>query len=135
VLNVIGALFLQVSGTGSSEPSAAVTIGLLLVSLLAIVCFWVIFSKAGEPGWYSIIPIWSTIVLLRIVGRPWWWIILLLIPFLNIIFYIIVDIDLGKAFGHGPLFSILLLILLPFVGWLILAFGDSPYQGKPAGSG
>ena len=35
-----------------------------------IVALWKIFTKAGEPGWKSIIPIYNIIMLLKIVGRP-----------------------------------------------------------------
>ena len=51
---------------------------------LSIVAFiaglWMVFTKAGEDGWKSIIPIWNVLILLKIVGREWWWIILMLIP-------------------------------------------------------
>ena len=49
-----------------------------------------IFTKAGEAGWKSIIPIWNILVLLKIVGREWWWIILMLIPIVGIVIWIIV---------------------------------------------
>src|SRR5436190_17593861 len=35
-----------------------------------------IFTKAGRPAWAAFVPIYSTIVLLEVVGRPVWWIIL-----------------------------------------------------------
>jgi hypothetical protein len=100
----------------------------LIVAVLAIVALWKIFTKAGEPGWYSIIPIWNTLVLLRIVGRPMWWIILLLIPFVNIVIIIIVMNDLSKSFGQGIGFTIGL-ILLSFIFMLVLAFGKYQYVG------
>jgi hypothetical protein len=90
-----------------------------------------IFSKAGRPGWAAIIPIYSTLVLLWICGRPWWWILLLLIPILNIIILFIVMNDLSNAFGHGLGFTLGLIFLAPiFV--LILAFGSSEYRGTSA---
>lgn len=37
------------------------------------VAYWKIFSKAGEKGWKSLIPIYDQYVLCRIVGvSPWW---------------------------------------------------------------
>lgn len=101
--------------------------------VLMIVALWKIFTKAGEAGWKSIIPIWNTIILLKIVGRPWWWLLLLLIPFVNFIVLIIVMLELGKAFGKSVVFSIFGLIIFSVVGELILAFGDAKYVGPAAG--
>jgi len=98
----------------------------LVFALLVIVALWKIFSKAGEEGWKSIIPIYNTIVLLKIVGRPWWWLLLMLIPFVNFIVLIIVMNDLSKAFGHGLGFALGLIFLSP-IFFLILGFGGSRY--------
>ena len=64
-----------------------------------------IFTKAGEAGWKSIIPIWNILILLKIVGREWWWIILFLIPIVGFIVWIIVALDLAKGFGRGTGFG------------------------------
>ena len=55
----------------------------VLIYVLVVAGWWMIFQKAGEAGWKSIIPIWNILVLLRIVGREWWWIILMLIPLVH----------------------------------------------------
>lgn len=102
--------------------------------ILMIAAWWKIFSKAGQPGWAAIIPIYNWIVWCKIVGRPWWWILLLLIPFVNLIILIILIIDLAKSFGKGVGFGIGLL-LLPFIFFLILGFGSAHYQGPSASSG
>jgi Family of unknown function (DUF5684) len=100
----------------------------LALAIVFIVATWMIFSKAGRPGWASIIPIYNTLTLLWIVGRPWWWILLLLVPILNVIIWIVVANDLSNAFGHGLGFTLGLIFLSPiFV--LILAFGSSEYRG------
>ena len=105
---------------------------LLLVDLalviLMIVSMWKIFEKAGKPGWASLIPIYNTIVLLDIVGKPWWWIFLLIIPIVNIIFAIIVIHGLSKSFGLNGWFT-LGLIFLSIIFYPILAFGDYKYVG------
>jgi Family of unknown function (DUF5684) len=106
----------------------------LILVVLLIVAYWKIFTKAGEAGWKSIIPIWNVIVLLKIVGRPWWWLLLLFIPFVNFIILIIVALDLGKSFGKSTVFSIFGLIIFSVVGYLILGFGDAKYVGPAAGS-
>jgi Family of unknown function (DUF5684) len=113
--------------------SSVIWIIYVLVWLIVILAFWRIFTKAGEAGWKSIIPIWNTLVLLRIVGRPWWWIILLFIPIVNIVVWIIVALNLSKSYGHGNGFGVGL-ILLPFIFGLILGYGSDTYRG-PAGAG
>jgi hypothetical protein len=57
----------------------------LAFMILMIAACWKIFTKAGQPGWAAIIPIYNWYVLCKIVGRPGWWVILLLIPFINFI--------------------------------------------------
>lgn len=87
-------------------------------------------ALAGQPGWSSIIPIYNLIVWLRIVGRPLWWIILFFVPFVNIVISIIITYQLAKVFGKGVGFTIGL-ILLPFIFYPILAFGQATYSPLP----
>ena len=101
----------------------------LIIFVLYIASMWVIFTKAGKPGWAAIIPIYNIIVLLEIVGKPLWWIILVII--LPFIFGIWMLNLLSKSFGKGVGFT-LGLIFLGFIFFPILAFGDAKYNG-PAG--
>jgi len=100
----------------------------LAVMVTVIAGFFKVFTKAGQPGWAAIVPIYNVIVLLQIVRRPLWWIVLMLIPLVNVVVVIIVLIDLARVFGKGVGFAIGLL-LLPFIFFLILGFGDARYQG------
>lgn len=102
--------------------------GQWIYSLVVIISYWKLFMKAGRPGWASIIPIYNGIVFIQIAGRPTWWILLFLIPFVNIIFAIIVLYDFLAKFGKGIgyLFGT---IFLGVIFWPILAFDDSTYQG------
>jgi len=100
------------------------------IFLLIIVSMWKIFTKAGKPGWAAIIPIYNLIVLLEIVGKPVWWIIFLIIPLVNFFVLIYLSHLLAKAFGKDIVMTILL-IILPFVGYPMLAFGDAKYVGPP----
>lgn len=104
----------------------------IAISILMIVSMWIVFKKAGRPGWAAIIPIYNTIVMLQIAKKPIWWIILYFIPFVNIIISIIVIYNIALAFDKGGGFA-LGLILLPFIFYPILAFGKSTYmQGAQA---
>jgi len=108
---------------------------LWFVYIAAIVAFiaglWMVFTKAGEDGWKSIIPIWNVLILLKIVGREWWWIILMLIPIVGFIVWIIVALDLAKSYGRGTGFGIGL-IIFPYIWTIILGFGSDTYKGPAA---
>ena len=104
----------------------------LAIVVLWVLGMWCVFAKAGESGWQALIPLWSTIVLLRIVGRPWWWLILYVIPIVGLVILIIVANDLAKSFGRGVGTTVGLILLQPiFVA--ILGFGSAEYHGPAAG--
>ena len=96
--------------------------------IVLITSFWKAFEKAGKPGWAAIVPIYNIIVMLEIAGKPTWWIILFLIPIVNIVAAIIVNIEIAKKFGQGTGFGIGM-IFLPFIFWPILGFGSSVFEG------
>jgi hypothetical protein len=41
------------------------------ISIFSVVCMWMVFEKAGEPGWQAIIPIWNAWVLAKIANKKW----------------------------------------------------------------
>jgi hypothetical protein len=117
--------------TTNSSTQLIVTIIYVAVVLFYLIAGWRIFTKAGKPGWAIIIPIYSTFVLLSIVGRSAIWFLLLLIPFVNVICLIIVVNDLSKSFGRGVGTTLGLLFLSPiFVP--ILGYGGAKYVGPAA---
>jgi hypothetical protein len=101
----------------------------LAIVILFIASFWKIFTKAGEPGWACLVPIYNAIVFLRIAGKPWWWLLLFLIPLVNLVIMIMVTISFAKAFGKDVGYAIGL-IFLGFIFYPMLAFGDATYT-KP----
>jgi Family of unknown function (DUF5684) len=111
-------------------PGALFWICEIAFIILMVASIWKIFSKAGQPGWAAIIPIFNTYIMCKVAGRPGWWLLLLFIPFVNFIIWIILCIDIAKAFGKGAGFGIGLL-LLPFIFFPILGFGSAQYQGAP----
>jgi hypothetical protein len=115
------------------DDVAGIIIGIIYLGIivLLIASMWKVFAKAGKPGWAAIVPIYNLVVLLEIIGKPIWWIVLFFIPIVSLIAAILIYIGLAKSFGKGAGFGILL-VLLPFVGFPMLAFGSAQYQG-PAG--
>ena len=111
----------------SSGPGIAFRIFYFAYIIFFIIVMWKIFVKAGKPGWGCIIPIYNIILQLEIAGRPLWWIFLLLIPFVNIFFAVVIILDIAKAFGKESIFETGMLFL-PFIFFPILAFDSSEFQ-------
>jgi hypothetical protein len=101
------------------------------VVILMVASYWTIYTKAGQPGWASLIPIYNLFVLLKMVGKPGWWLVLFLVPIVNLVVGILVMIELAKAFGKSGGFVVGLL-LLPVVFAPMLAFGDARYTPPAA---
>ncbi len=118
------------AGDGSEIGIVGMLIALVFIVLM-IASVWKVFTKAGQPGWAAIIPIYNVIVLLKIIGKPWWWILGFLIPIVNFIVMILMAVGLAKVFGKGTGFAIGL-ILLGVIFYPILAFGDATYTAPPA---
>jgi len=100
----------------------------LVFAVAGIVGIWRTFTKAGRPGWFSLIPLYNMIVLLEIAEVPLWWIIGLFIPVVNLVVMILVGLALANQFGKGTGFGVGL-GLLPGIFYLILGFDDSEYGG------
>jgi hypothetical protein len=109
----------------------ACLIPIIIIAVLTVVGKWRIYEKAGKPGWAAIIPIYTWIVMLEIVGKPIWWIFLFFIPCVNIIFMIWTINLLSKSFGQTEGFTVGL-ILLGFIFYPILGFGSYQYLGPSA---
>ena len=110
--------------------SPVASIASLAISVLLIVAMWMIFKKAGKPGWAAIVPFYT---MYEITWGSGWRFLMLLIPFYNIVLAIQTQIKLAKAFGKSGGFAVGL-IFLPYVFNPILGFDGSTYLGVP-GSG
>lgn len=114
---------------------AALLLGfLILFFVILAVCgymlyvIWLIFKKAGKPGWASIVPIYSNYVLTEITWGNGIWFLLgfaAIVPFFGSLvasaYVIITTINLGKAFGKDTGFILGLIFLGP-IFYSILAF-------------
>lgn len=96
--------------------------------ILTLVAKWKIFQKAGREGWEVLIPIYSTFIWLKIVGKPWYWFFLYWIPLFDMIWIIWTQNMLSKSFGKDEGFTVGLLFL-GFIFYPILGFGKAKYQG------
>lgn len=106
---------------------------LLVISIFFIIIptisYWKIYVENGESGLASIIPIYSQMVLYRIVGLKEWYVLLAFIPFVGTIISSIISLYatylLGQKYKKGILF-VFGLIFLPFIFLPILAFSKLP---------
>jgi hypothetical protein len=122
----------EVATTTASVNPLPVVVSGLAGYLIAAFAFVGIFRKADEPVWQAFIPIWSTIVLIKISGRPLWWIILLLIPVVNLVVLVFILHGLSTSFGHGAGFTVGL-YFLSVIFMYILGYDSKPYQGVTGG--
>lgn len=116
---------------------AAIMILTLILGLiiLPIVSYWKLFEKAGKPGWAVLIPIYSTLVMLEIINKPWYWLLLMIIPFFGIIWAVWAINLFVKSFGKDEGYTVGVLFL-PFVFLPLMAFDEktdylsleAPYQ-------
>lgn len=98
--------------------------------VLLIIAQWKLFTKAGEPGWKSLIPFYNLYIALKIAGMSGWWMLAFFIPVLNFIAAIIYSVNLAHVFGKSTAYGIFLLFFFSTIGTLMLAFGDAQYIGN-----
>ena len=105
---------------------------LWVVIWLGVVVFfiwtmWRVYEKAEKPGWACLIPIYNGLVMLDMAGKSRWWFLGYLVPILNIVLACIVAVEIAHRFGKSTAFG-WGLILLGFIFYPILAFGDAEYH-------
>lgn len=122
-------MFVVAQRGAAAAAAALIPLCVMAVVLIpAIAGLWKVFEKAGKPGWAAIIPIYNLWVMVEISSKEVLWFVLGLVPVINVIASIVILIDIAERFGKGTGFGILL-ILLPFIGFPMLGFGDAQYQG------
>ena len=125
---MITTLATEVANTTAPALGPGVYVGWLIGYLLVAFALVGVFKKAGEPAWQAFVPIWNTIVLIKVSGKPIWWIILYLIPIVNIVVAILVYHGLSTSFGHGAGFTIGL-VFLSVIFLFILGYSSNTYRG------
>ena len=115
----------------AAAAGGAVLIVQLVILVLMLVVGWKVFTKAGQPGWAVIVPIYNVYVMLKIAGKPGWWLLLFFIPIVNLVIGILTLLALAENFGKGTGFAMGMLFL-PIIFYPILAFGSAEYQPAQA---
>ena len=133
-------LFAQRAKAGDADAAAAGLGGMmacfgtfgivfLIFIVLTFAILWKVFTKAGQPGWAALVPIYNHYLLVtEICKKEILWFILAFIPIANIIAAWVISQELAKKFGKSEAFGIGLFFLGP-IFFAILAFGDAEYEG------
>ena len=139
----------QYARGGSIDTEAAVGLGAIfgafmgvymiiafIIALVQIIAMWKLFTKAGQKGWKSLIPIYSSVILFRIAKISPWLLLAFfaaIIPFVGWIVVIALNAyfayNLAKAFGKDGGYAVGI-FFLPIIFYMILAFGKSEYIGE-----
>ena len=73
----------------------------LLVQIIHGLGTWKLYKKAGRKSWEAFIPVYNSIVLMKIINRPTWWTLLLFIPIINLILFPVIWVETLRSFGKN----------------------------------
>lgn len=71
----------------------------LVIQVVHYLGTWKLYEKAGRKSWEAAIPVYNSIVLMKIIDRPTWWTVLLFIPIVNLIMFPVIWVETLRAFG------------------------------------
>lgn len=119
------------TSSGGSGGAIVVLIVALVLLALMLIAYWKVFTKLGLPGWMGIVPFVNIYMIFKARGvhEPVVWLILSLIPCVNIVAFWFLASDTAEMFDKEIGWKIFL-FLIPGIGHLVLAFGDS--RANPA---
>jgi signal peptidase I len=71
----------------------------LIIQVIHFLGTWKLYVSAGRKSWQAAIPVYNSIVLMKIIGRPTWWTLLLFVPIINLIMFPVVWVETLRSFG------------------------------------
>jgi hypothetical protein len=105
----------------------------MIITIPAVLLGWLgVFQKAGQSPWAALIPGYNVFILVvRVAGLSPLWCLLLLIPPINLIAAIVVNVEVARRFGYTEAFGVVMavfgFVLYPWIG-----FGSAEYRRLPA---
>jgi hypothetical protein len=135
--------------------SNEVSLALFVLSMPMTAGMWELFEKADRPGWVAAIPFVNAWIMIQMTNNEWWlflllllspvtaaamqatgagwlWYLLVVVVPPNVAAYAKLLVDLAASFGRG-VGSGLGLVVLPFVFFPLLGYGDTQYQQEVPG--
>lgn len=137
--------FAAAKNISESSSYGFIVVAVALIIVFLFICLWKVYRKAGRPGWAALIPFYNTYVLFEIAGLSGLMGLIasllvyfagyannrLLIAVVIVVYtvlYIYACVNLAKKFNKGPVFGVICLTILPFIGYPYLAFSDAKYN-------
>ncbi len=99
-----------------------------VVAVLSVIAMWVLFKKAGKSGWRSLVPILNLYTLVDIADGFGIKFLLLPIPVVGVVYHVLLNLRLARAFGKGLLYGVCLIFFTPLFT-LFLGLGNARYRG------
>lgn len=78
------------------------------VQIIHFLGTWKLYQAAGRKSWEAAIPVYNSIVLMKMINRPTWWTLLLFIPIINLIMFPVVWVETLRTFGKNSTLDTLL---------------------------
>ncbi len=104
----------------TSTFTAMYIVWFIVAYAIAVIPTWKVFTKAGIPGWKSIIPVYNSYLLYKIAWKPSMFFVTL---GLGVVYLILVAISAGIAAGGGSVGSaiaFLIIGLILIIGALVI---------------
>lgn len=93
----------------------------LILIIVRILYIATLFQKAGEKWWYSIIPIYNNWIMIKIginKAHPLF-LLLYLVPYVNVLYAMMIEFVFIKAYKVSTPMAILYLIIPPIIGPIV----------------
>ena len=116
-----------------------------VLGLVAVFGLWKLFTKAGKPGFYAIIPFLNLYTLVEITALPvtWFWYSIIagvlatwtggLIGLVNLYLTFIIFRQLMRVFGKSDsIANVIINLIFPYITLPILGMSDAQYRGPQA---
>lgn len=110
----------------------SIPIIILIATIIAyFASLWKLFQKAGETSWAGVVPGYNFFIWQKITERPWYWILILIIPGVQFLMLVIMNVQLAWSFGQRGFLNTSLAIVAPFYLVPKMAFSDDvKYTGN-----
>jgi signal peptidase I len=89
-----------------------------------------LLKRSNQVAWHGAIPGLNYWTWLKAIGRPWYWIFMLLIPGINLIMLVIMQIELGIVFNQRSSLDQLKMGVLPWIFIPLLSKSNHAYTGR-----
>ena len=73
----------------------------LVVQVIHFAGTWKLYQIAGRKAWEAAVPVYNSVVLMKIINRPGWWTILLFVPIVNLIMFPVIWVETLRSFGRN----------------------------------